>query len=313
MYHKSKGGIVMFNNNETVCFLGDSITTHGHFVKEVFQFLVDNHKEDKVKIYNCGVPGDAACRTVERLYEDCLILNPTTVVLMLGVNDIERALYIPNKEIENVEEKREYFLELYRVNMRKIIEDCMEMNAKVILCTPTPIDDKKCIAQGCNVPLGKCIDFLKEIAAEKKLQFVDYNTVMLNMMDREIFNADGAHPSEYGHHVMAQVLLKELGYIKECDFETMPVYSEKNQERFNAEQVYRDIKMLEWCSMYDFNKANPDASYQEKIELAKQKRQDALNSNKDWLVNITNNYIKYLHQLPKLQGDVIKKTIKMYD
>ena len=95
----------MFNKNETVCFLGDSITTHGHFVKEVFQFLVDNHKEDRVKIYNCGVPGDAACRTIDRLYEDCLILNPTTVVLMLGANDIERALYMPNKEIENVEEK----------------------------------------------------------------------------------------------------------------------------------------------------------------------------------------------------------------
>ena len=31
---------------------------------------------------------------------------------------------------------------------------------------------------------------------------------MFNMLDREIFNDDGLHPSEYGHHVMAQVLMK---------------------------------------------------------------------------------------------------------
>ena len=303
----------MFDKNETVCFLGDSITTHGHFVKEVFQFLIDNHKEDRVKIYNCGVPGDAACRTVDRLYEDCLILNPTTVILMLGANDIERALYMPDKEIENVEEKREHFLELYRVNMRKIIEACIEMNAKVILCTPTPTDDEKHSAKGCNVPLGKCIDFLKEIAEEKSLQLVDYNTVMFNMMDREIFNADGLHPSEYGHHVMAQVLLKALGYIKECDFETMPVYSEKNQERFEAEQLYRSIRMIEWTSLYDFMKENPEASYEEKIQKVKKCRQDGVDAKQDWYVEFADNYINHVHQIPKIQGDVIKKTIKMYE
>lgn len=303
----------MFDKNETVCFLGDSITTHGHFVKEVFQFLIDNHKEDRVKIYNCGVPGDAACRTVDRLYEDCLILNPTTVILMLGANDIERALYMPDKEIENVEEKREHFLELYRVNMRKIIEACIEMKAKVILCTPTPTDDEKHSAKGCNVPLGKCIDFLKGIAEEKSLQLVDYNTVMFNMMDREIFNADGLHPSEYGHHVMAQVLLKALGYIKECDFETMPVYSENNQKRFEAEQLYRSIRMIEWTSLYDFMKENPEASYEEKIQKVKKCRQDGVDAKQDWYVEFADNYINHVHQIPKIQGDVIKKTIKMYE
>ncbi len=303
----------MFNKNETVCFLGDSITTHGHSIKEVFQFLVDNHKEDRVKIYNCGIPGDAACRTVDRLYEDCLILNPTTVILMLGANDIERSLYMPGKEIENVEEKRNHFLDLYRVNMRKIIEDCMEAGAKVILCTPTPTDDDKHFAKGCNVPLGICIDFLKEIAEEKNLQLVDFNTVMFNMMDKEIFDDDGLHPSELGHHVMAQILLKDLGYIKECDFETMPVYSEKNLDRFETEQLYRGIRMVEWVSMYDFNKANPDASYEEKITLAKKYRQDGVDTNQEWYVKFADNYINHIHQIPKIQGDVIKKTIKMYE
>jgi hypothetical protein len=232
---------------------------------------------------------------------------------MFGANDIGRALYMPNKEIENIEEKREHFLELYRVNIRKIVENCIKMNAKVILCTPTPTDDEKNIAKGCNVPLGKCIEFLKELAEEKNLQLIDYNSILFNMMDKEIFNDDGLHPSEYGHHVMAQVLLKSLGYIKECDFETMPVYSKNNLERFEAEQLYRGIRMVEYSSMYDFNKENPDATYEDKINMAKKYRQDGIDANMDWYVKVADNYINRIHQIPKIQGDLIKKTIEMYD
>ena len=53
----------MFNKNDTLCFLGDSITTHGHFIKEIFEFSVKNHKEDITKIFNNGVTRDVACRT----------------------------------------------------------------------------------------------------------------------------------------------------------------------------------------------------------------------------------------------------------
>ena len=64
----------------------------------------DNYKEDRVKLFNCGVPGDSSSKAVDRLYEDCLIFNPDIVVIMFGANDIGRVLYMPNKEIENVEE-----------------------------------------------------------------------------------------------------------------------------------------------------------------------------------------------------------------
>ena len=75
---------------------------------------------------------------------------------------------------------------------------------------------------------------------------------------------------------MAQLFLKALGYIKECDFVTMPEYSQKNIERFNAEQTYRDVRFLEWSSMFDFNMSNPDATTEEKKEVARQKRQDGI-------------------------------------
>lgn len=302
----------MFGKNETVCFLGDSITTHGHFIKEIFEFLAKNHKDDRVKLFNCGVPGDAASRTVHRLHEDCLIFNPDKVILMLGVNDIEVALYKNGVDIENKEERKQHFLDLYEENMIKIIENCQSFGAEVILCTPTVLDDKKIKSSGCEDAILKCIEFLKKQVKERNLKMVDYHTTMAGMID-EVLGDDGVHPTEKGHHIMAQILLKALGYIEECDFDAVPQYSQKNIERYNVEQVYRDVRMLEWCSMFDFNTANPDATYNEKIEIAKEKREDGVKAKTEWFIKTADNYIEYFHKVPKLQGELMRKTIEMYD
>ena len=45
-YYVNKGVENMFKKNDTVCFLGDSITTHGYFIKEVFEYLAKNHNLD---------------------------------------------------------------------------------------------------------------------------------------------------------------------------------------------------------------------------------------------------------------------------
>ena len=300
----------MFSKNETVCFLGDSITTHGHFIKEVFEYLAENHKGDRVKLFNCGVPGDAAVRTVNRLYEDCLIFNPQKVVLMLGVNDIEPELYLPESDAED---KKKSAIDLYKIKIREIVEKCEQFGAEVILCTPTPVQDEKAIYKGCNEALEICIGFLKELSEEKNLLFVDYNTTLSQMFDREIMGQDGIHPVEYGHHIMAQILLKALGYITECDFDTMPKYSDKNIERFKVELKYRHVRMMEWFSMYDFNMENPDATYDEKISLAKERREEGIKTNRQWFVKTAEDYINYFHKVPYLQSELLKKTIEMYD
>ena len=309
-YYVSKGVKNMFRKNDTVCFLGDSITTHGHFIKEVFEYLAKNHKEDRVKLFNCGVPGDAAVRTVNRLYEDCLIFNPQKVVLMLGVNDIEPELYLPESDDED---EKKSAIDLYKIKIREIVEKCEQFGAEVILCTPTPVQEERATYKGCNEALGICIEFLKELAEEKDLLFVDYNTTLSQMFDREIMGADGIHPVEYGHHIMAQILLKTLGYIKECDFDTMPEYSDKNIERAKVETKLRHIRMMEWCPLYDFNMEKPDATYEEKIKRAEEIREGAVKDKKQWLVNTAEDYINYFHRVPYLQGELLRKTIEMYE
>ena len=67
-----------------------------------------------------------------------------------------------------------------------------------------------------------------ETAKNKNLKLIDLYSVMSSVDNSGLIKLDGVHPTEEGHHMMAQIILKELGYIKETDFSKMPEYCEKN-------------------------------------------------------------------------------------
>lgn len=43
------------------------------------------------------------------------------------------------------------------------------------------------------------------------------------------------------------------------------------------------------------------------------KREDGIKTNQQWFVDIADNYIKYFHKVPALQGELMRKTMEMYD
>lgn len=53
---------VSFKDGDVICFLGDSITSNGLCVAEVYQELRKHHL---VKCYNCGVAGASAYCALE--------------------------------------------------------------------------------------------------------------------------------------------------------------------------------------------------------------------------------------------------------
>ena len=46
------------NKHDRICFLGDSITTHGYFIKEVFEYLAKNRGKLENKVYAVPVEID---------------------------------------------------------------------------------------------------------------------------------------------------------------------------------------------------------------------------------------------------------------
>lgn len=300
----------MFNKYETVCFLGDSITYNGKYIKEIFEYLAKNRKDDRVKLFNCGVSGDRASRALNRLYCDCLVFNPDTVVIALGVNDIERSLYLPSEE-DKLTEKEKY-KEIYKKSITEITEKVTEFGSKVILCTPVPTQESKSKEKGCNEVLREFSCFLRKLADEKGFAIIDYFENMLLYIDDGIFEEDALHPNDKGQHLMAQIALKELGYTDNIDVSKMPVWSTENEKRFNAEQNYRKVMYYEWGALYDVNMSNNDITYEEKKEMAQQKREDGIKFSADWFVDASDVYLKYCEKRDFLISELLNKTIDMY-
>ena len=68
-----------FTKDSTVCFLGDSITANGGWIRRIYDYY---RLERKIpcRLYNCGVPGDRAEHALWRLEETVFCYEPTDVV-----------------------------------------------------------------------------------------------------------------------------------------------------------------------------------------------------------------------------------------
>ncbi len=299
----------MFCKNDTICFFGDSITTNGLFIKEIYEYLIKNHGDKRVKIFNCGVPGDCAYKAVGRIYGDCLSYNPDKVFIMFGVNDIGREFF--NLSEPSSEDKKRESLEDYKKTMTELITTIENHNSEVVLMTPTPVIEKRTKTDGCNKALEDCIAFLRETAKNKNLKLIDLYSVMSSVDNSSLIKLDGVHPTEEGHHMMAQIILKELGYIDETDFENIPSFCEENDSRYEAEQDYRNLMFVEKGVLYRYLLENPKASLNEKKEFVKTEKHNDEPDDNWWNVMI-DFYLTNIDFLFDYHSDLIKKSIDVY-
>ena len=100
--------------NKSICFLGDSITEHGHYLYDIRSYF--HNKPEKVFVHNCGTGGNRAIMAQYILDKEIEVYNPDFVVISFGVNDMGVWLYDSNKTVtERLLEKRkarddEYYL-----------------------------------------------------------------------------------------------------------------------------------------------------------------------------------------------------------
>ena len=299
----------MFKNNDIVCFLGDSITAAGLWEAEVYQIL---RKKYRIRCYNCGVAGSTADKALGYFYSECLIYNPDYVVLMFGMNDLDRLLYsegsINMADLDkHREEKNKKHIEKYE----EIIKSCKEFGAEVIICLPTPYDE---ITEGDEIilhfqqALNKAADMQIELSEKYNCKVVNFKDNMLPMLGKhKIVCEDRVHPTEYGYHVMAQIFLKELAEIEECDFATPFVFEDWNMKRFDAEQKNGKLNYVELCDLY-FEGYAKDKKVEEIKEMAK-KKLEMWEDKSTYIPQAYEEYIEKGHMRLKNKGEVVKLTV----
>lgn len=200
---------------DRILFQGDSITDAGrdrdnpHHLGNGYAMLAASwfqalYPERNVRFTNRGISGDRTKDLVERWREDCLLLRPTWVSLLVGINDTWR------RYDRNDATSTETYEEFYRTLLMRTMEELP--GAHLILCEPfvlpTPPD-----RLGWRVDLDPKIAVVHRLAKEYDAVLVPFDGIFAQAASRRepsFWAADGVHPTAAGHALMAQSWLKAV-------------------------------------------------------------------------------------------------------
>ena len=298
---------------DRVCFLGDSITAHGFWEAEVFEYFIQNYPELKVEFYNCGISGTKGKNAEQknRLWCDFLNFFPQYAVIMFGVNDVETSLY--DKKLENPDRiaRRRALLEEYEGTVSRLIDVCRSRGIVPILCTPTPYDETNDfdtdIRSGADGALAYCADVVRRAAEKNGLILCDMRKVLVDHLAEKPLREDRTHPNVYGYHLMAEQFLVSIGAKETVEPDRTYTVSYKNARRFEIEDIIRDLLFVE-RDLMGWQREKSHALPFRKQLLAKRVESDT----RDFSA-VYGNYVKYADVKDELYGELIKRTAEMYE
>jgi len=178
-----------------IAFVGDSITA-GFPLLTAFPEL---------RTVNRGIPGDTSTQVLERMQESVYDLDPSTVVLMIGTNDLGHG-----GTIEQVIENTARIVRLVQAN---------EPQARIVLQSVYPVyaGDPDALARSAvglrtNEALDDVNSALQALAGLADIEFLDVNTALRGDDGLRIeYTVDGLHLSPAGYEAAAAVLTGVLG------------------------------------------------------------------------------------------------------
>lgn len=194
-YQKNNKELIKTTDPNRVVFMGNSITEGwGSFDKD---FFLDN------PFVNRGISGQTTPQMLIRFKPDVVNLNPKSVVIMAGINDI--AGNTGSITIENTAE-----------NIISMAEIAIANDISVYICSTMPAIDfpwSPGLKPGPKVVRLNSI--LKNYCTKKGITYVDYYSVMSDskggLKVPEFTSPDDlVHPNLAGYKVMGEIILSSL-------------------------------------------------------------------------------------------------------
>jgi acyl-CoA thioesterase I len=170
------------NNIRVVC-LGDSITWGFPFGPEYswVQMLNDSGAGEFI---NQGINGSTTEEMLERFDWAVLRNNPSHLIIMGGINDV-----IWRESFDRI-----------TWNLRTMVEKAEEAGIKVILGTPTAVDDPKL-----EILIERIRTWVKNYAREHGLKIIDFAAAFFDSngnVKTELLLGDGGHPTQAGYEAI---------------------------------------------------------------------------------------------------------------
>jgi lysophospholipase L1-like esterase len=175
------------NDGNRIVFIGDSITEFWERYDSIF-FSQNNY-------INRGISSQTTSQILERFKKDVIDLQPKSVIILAGINDIaENNGPISIEEIMN--------------NIVSMVEKSLKNNIEVLLCSVLPANNFYWNPK--IQPIEKIIQLnqmIKAYSLVKQIKYVDYYTQMVDEnlgLDKK-YTDDGVHPNLEGYLKMKSI------------------------------------------------------------------------------------------------------------
>jgi lysophospholipase L1-like esterase len=210
---------IIFGNENTILFQGDSITDAGRDKeKELpniarsfglgYAFLAASAllkalPEKNLTIYNRGISGNKVYQLAERWQKDCLELKPDVLSIIIGVNDY---WHKRNGQYEGT-------VEVYEKDYRKLIQSTIDKlpNIKLVICEPFYVLNTSAVDGTWAAPMKEYQEAAKQIAHDFNTLWVPFQQVFdeaVKHAPATYWTADGVHPGMPGAQLMAEAWLR---------------------------------------------------------------------------------------------------------
>lgn len=220
---KAASAPVTLKKGATILFQGDSITDarrdrttagkandpgmlgRGYPFHLAGQILMD-HAKLELSIYNRGVSGNKVPDLAARWQEDCLDLKPDLISILIGVNDIWHKM----------DGRYDGTPEVYRDEFAKLLTQTKTAlpSATLVICEPFVL---RCgaVKDSWFPEFNTRRTFAAEVAKNAGAIWVPFqeafDAAIKEGTEPAYWAADGVHPTQAGHALMAKVWRKAVG------------------------------------------------------------------------------------------------------
>lgn len=211
----------LFQHNQTVLFIGDSITDCGRraagaplgegYVKLATDLIVARYPERNIRVINKGIGGNTVQDLYNRWSDDVLRHKPDWLSVKIGINDLHRSFGNSPNPLITLEQYRELYHGILERTRRTI-------RARIILIDPfyISIDSAKGSWRSQVLErLPRYLSVVKSLAREFKTIHVrnhDAFKRQLRYREADRFCPEPVHPNASGHIVLAHELLRAVGW-----------------------------------------------------------------------------------------------------
>ncbi len=294
-----------FEKDERICFIGSSTTANSYWVAAIAEYYATHRKEKPVTIIPCGIAGGGCTSAITYYQQNVAVHSPTTIVIMLGMNDIHRWLY----EGEATDDKRtaqKKAIERFETNLFALSEQAKVISRvkRIIYLTSNPYDEEQVCttpcAKGCWNALLSCADIMKKAANEFGGEYYENGIKFYNLLkevrnlgsNEEFIGSDRVHPNLLGMSVMARLFLSAQGFEDMNITARQVIDGEAVINLSDAANRYNEIaKKIQrrWTSEWIIARESSDGSAKGRIEHCR----DYAKNNPDaalMFINMANEY-----------------------